>query len=239
MLKLDYTYCIEYDYDQKYDCESNGCDVDGICRCGVIVNQRIKNIDLSLITDEIYEELFPSNTKSQKRSNKLDQLFYGGEVVDKYCIYRILAINGAWVPNNWSINIIGGYYGDEIGGVVMSDFMHDKICEQISKLKELNSLSEKIKYTLKLEYGFLIDDLSDCDFELITIYKNHIDFKKLNQNHIKRVKMQDLTHYSTTNYILPRGVVRGTIDNYSIVDGYHRIIGSSDKIPFLVFKVKK
>jgi hypothetical protein len=194
---------------------------------------------LSLITDEIYDELFPSNTKSQKRSNKLDQLFYGGEVVDKYCIYRILVINGACVSNNWSINIIGGYYGDEIDGVVMSDFMYDKICEQISKLKELNTLSEKIRYTLKLEYGFLIDDLSDCDFELVPIYKNHIDFKKLNQNHIKNVKMKDLTHYATTNYILPRGVVRGTIDNYSIVDGYHRIIGSCDKIPFMVFKVKK
>jgi hypothetical protein len=78
-----------------------------------------------------------------------------------------------------------------------------------------------------------------CLQELVPIYKNHIDFKKLNQNHIKNVKMKDLTHYATTNYILPRGVVRGTIDNYSIVDGYHRIIGSSDKIPFMVFKVKK
>ncbi len=239
MLKLDYTYCIDYDFDQKYDCESSGCDVEGICRCGTIVDQRIKNIDLSLVTDEIYDELFPSNNKSQKRSNKLNQLFYGGEIVDKYCIHRILSINGAYLPNNWSINIISGYYGDEIGGVVMSDYMYDKVCQQLITLQKLNTLSEKLKYTLKLEYGFLIDEISDCDFELVAIYKNHIDFKKLNQNHIKKIKMQDLTHYSTTNYILPRGVVRGTIDHYSIVDGYHRIIGASDKIPFQVFKVKK
>ena len=90
---------------------------------------------------------------------------------------------------------------------------------------------------VELEYGFVLDELKNCDFELITIYKNHIDFKKLNQNHIKNVKMEDLSHYSEDMYDLPRGIVRGEIDSYKIVDGFHRIIAASDKKSFEVFRI--
>jgi hypothetical protein len=49
--------------------------------------------------------------------------------------------------------------------------------------------------------------------------------------------MEDLSHYSISNYDLPRGIVRGEIDNYKIIDGFHRIISSEDKKPFGVFRV--
>jgi hypothetical protein len=49
--------------------------------------------------------------------------------------------------------------------------------------------------------------------------------------------MEDLSHYSEDKYDLPRGIVRGEIDNYKIIDGFHRIIASDDKKPFGVFRV--
>jgi hypothetical protein len=222
-----------------YSCETSGCDEEGICRCGKIVDEHVMSVDLSLVTDEIYDQLFPRENQSDKRENILSEIFYGGEKVDKYCIYRILAINESYYPENWRVNISGGYYGDEIDGITMDLEMYKKINEQCQKLKELTTLKDKINYVIFLEYGHLLEDLKNVDYELVAIYKNHIDFKKLNQNHIKNVKMKDLDHYSYTNYILPRGIVRGDTDNYKIVDGYHRIIAIDSKIPFLVFRVKK
>ena len=49
--------------------------------------------------------------------------------------------------------------------------------------------------------------------------------------------MEDLDHYIPSKYQLPRGIVRGEIDNYKIIDGFHRIISSDDKKPFGVFRV--
>ena len=227
-----------------YSCETYGCNEEGlwtagICRCGKIVDEHVVSVDLSLVTDEIYDQLYSRDNKSGKRENKLSEIFYGGEKVDKYCIYRILVQNKAYGTENWRVNISSGYYGDEIEDVTMDFEMYKKIDDQCQKLKEFTTLKDKIDYVLLLEYGHLLDDLKDVDYELVAIYKNHIDFKKLNQNHIKNVKMMDLQYYSHKNYILPRGIVRGDTDNYKIIDGYHRIIASNDKIPFLVFKVKK
>lgn len=244
MLKSHY-HSPDYTYNTEYSCETFGCNQEGICRCGSIVDLEVTKIDLSYLTQEIYEQLIPSDRKSRKRDTKLSQLLYGGEVVDKYCIYRILSINKVYNPNLWEVNITGGYYGDEIDGVHLDKSVLSKIESECQKLFELESLSDKLRYVIELEYGYVLDDLQDCEFELISIYKSYIDFKKLNQNHIKMVKMEDLDHYSIDNYDLPRGIVRGDssgwvpVDNYKIVDGFHRIIAAPDKKSFQVFCVKK
>lgn len=244
MLKSHY-HSPDYTYNTEYSCETHGCNEEGICRCGTIVDLEVTKIDLSYLTQEIYEQLIPSDRKSRKRDTKLSQLLYGGEVVDKYCIYRILSINKVYDPSFWEVNITGGYYGDEIDGVYLDKSVLSKIESECQKLFELESLSDKLRYVIELEYGYVLDELQDCEFELISIYKSYIDFKKLNQNHIKMVKMEDLDHYSIDNYDLPRGIVRGDssgwipVDNYKIVDGFHRIIAAPDKKSFQVFCVKK
>ena len=244
MLKSHY-HSPDYTYNTEYSCETSGCNQEGICRCGSIVDLEVTKIDLSYLTQEIYEQLIPSDRKSRKRDTKLSQLLYGGEVVDKYCIYRILSINKVYNPSLWEVNITGGYYGDEIDGVHLDKSVLSKIESECQKLFELEGLSDKLRYVIELEYGYVLDDLQDCEFELISIYKSYIDFKKLNQNHIKMVKMEDLDHYSIDKYDLPRGIVRGDssgwipVDNYKIVDGFHRIIAAPDKKSFQVFCVKK
>ena len=238
MLKNNY-YAPQYDYNTEYSCEESGCHEEGICRCSRIVDAHVESVDLTYLTTEIYEQLIPSDKKSKKRDTKLSELLYGGEIVDKYCIYRILSINKVWNTDLWEVNTSGGYYGDEVDGVTLEIATLSKVSTQCSKIFELTTLKDKLLYVIELEYGFVLDDLKGCDFELITIYKNHIDFKKLNQNHIKNVKMEDLSHYWEQNYDLPRGIVRGDIDNYKIVDGYHRIIAASDKKSFEIFRSYK
>jgi hypothetical protein len=244
MLKKNY-YAPQYDYNTEYSCGEFGCHEEGICRCGRINDVHVKSVDLTHLTTEIYNQLLPSNSKSKKRDTKLSELLYGGEIVDKYCIYRILSINKIWNPDLWEVNVSGGYYGDEVDSVTLDIVSLNKISNECSKIFELSTLRDKLLYVIELEYGYLLEDLKDCDFELISIYKSYIDFKKLNQNHIKNVKMEDLEHYSIDNYDLPRGIVRGDstgwvpMDNYKIVDGYHRIIAASDKKSFDVFRVIK
>jgi len=102
----------------------------------------------------------------------------------------------------------------------------------------LQSLSDKLKFCLNLEYGHILPELKTVDFEIISIYKTDIDFKKLNQEHIESCKQEDLTHYSSHNYSLPRGIVKRKGDTYTIVDGYHRIIATDQKA-FEVFLVRE
>jgi hypothetical protein len=236
MLKNNYK-SPRYNYNTDYSCEKSGCYDEGICRCGRINDAHVESVDLSYLTIEIYDQLVPSDKKSKKRDTKLSNLLYGGEIVDKYCIYRILSINKVWHPDLWEVNTTGGYYGDEIDDVTLDIVTLSRVSTQCSKLFDFTTLRDKLLYVIELEYGTILDELKDCDFELITIYKNHIDFKKLNQNHIRNVKMEDLSHYCEDKYDLPRGIVRGEIDNYKIVDGFHRIIAASDKKSFEVFRI--
>jgi len=238
MLKLDYTYCTSYDYNTEHFCDSSGCYDEGICRCGKIKDAYVDSINLSRLTEEIYSQFITGDKKTKRRDIRISEILYGGEIVDKYCIYRILAINKAYDASYWEVNICGGYYGQEIDDVTIDVYILNIINDQCVKLFQLETLSEKLRYVLELEYGFLLDDVKDCDFELISIYKNYIDFKKLNQNHITNVKMEDLSHYDSSNYELPRGIVRGEIDNYKIIDGFHRIIAADGNIPFNVFRIK-
>jgi hypothetical protein len=230
---------IEYDYSREYYCDQSGCNDEGICRCSSIVDVYIKNVDLLFISDLIYSDLLPSDKVSKKREMKLSELLYGGETVDRYCIYRILSTNKVYMPCNWELNIIGGYYGQETEGFIMDPSVFSKIKSQIEFLYSLQSMSDKLKYVLELEYGHLNDTVKYSNFEIISIYKTDIDNKSLNKNHLSNVKQEDLSHYNIDSYNLPRGIVKKVSSGYSIIDGYHRIEAISDRKLFEVFLVKK
>jgi hypothetical protein len=230
---------IEYDYLQEYYCEQSGCHDEGICRCSSIVDVEIKSVNLTFISDIIYSELLPPDKVSRKREMKISELLYGGETVDRYCIYRILSLNKVYMPCNWELNIIGGYYGQETDGFIMDPSIFSKISSQIDFLYTLQSMSDKLKYVIELEYGHLTDTVKDSDFEIISIYKTDIDNKSINKNHLFNVKQEDLSHYNRGVYNLPRGIVKKVSSGYSIIDGYHRIEAISDRKLFEVFLVKK
>jgi len=237
MLRDSYTYDVILGYGTVYSCESSGCNDDGICRCSKIVDPCITNIDILAITCKIYSDSLLPDPIARKRDSKITSLFnIDNEVITKYCINRILTINKLYLPSNWAYNICSGYYGEEIENIYIANILHKKISIQLDELMALDDDSDRVRYVLNLEYGKVLEKIKNAKFIVAAIYKSDIDFKKLNQNHIRNVKMSDTSYYA--DYFLPRGIISGIEGNYKIIDGYHRIIEANNKKPFEVLMVK-
>jgi len=238
MLRNSY-YSTQYDYDREYSCyvdEDSYCAQDGICRCSRIYNAHVTDVDMRSMTEEIYKQFVDTDSLQGKRDARLSELFSGGPEVDKYCINRIITHYRLWNPDNWKVNVSGGYYGDEIDDVSLDDIILKQVSKDCSDMIQLSSIRDKLRFVLTLEYGYLLDDIRVSDFDIISITKEDIDFKKLNKNHIENVLKEDLSFYSSDKYVLPRGVVRRSGDKYKIVDGFHRI--TAGEKTFKVFCIK-
>ncbi len=223
------------DYSYTYDCESYGCDEEGICRCGSIHNEHIESVDVSLIVKKIYDDFFEQG-KAADRNNAINEVLYGiGKDIDIYTIDRILRSYKIWENENWNIEVEGGYYGQEVGDVTIKESIADKIEEELLTVFSLPSLKEKIEYLLKLEYGKILPEIVDSNYESIVIDKDDIIFGV--ENHLKKVMKKDLDFYSDKNYNGIRGIVKKSGDKWRVIDGYHRIF--STKFPRLKVLVAK
>lgn len=209
------------DYGYTYDCENYGCDEEGICRCGTINNEHIDSVDVSLIVKRIYDEFFEQG-KAANRNNAINEVLYGiGKDIDIYTIDRILRSYKIWENENWDIEVEGGYYGQEAGNVTIKESIADKIDEELWTVFSLPSLKEKIEYLLNVEYGKVLPELSNCNYESIVIDKDDVVFGV--EKHLNKVMKKDLDFYSDKNYSGIRGIVVKSGDKWRIVDGYHRI----------------
>jgi hypothetical protein len=215
-----YYKCVEVDYQNEYDCLNNGCD--SICRCSTIVNSEVVEVNVTKLSNLIYDKLFDDETILGKRESKLNQILYGiGKDINFYTIDRILRKYKIWEPQNYDIEICNGYYGEEIDGVFLFETIASKIEEQISIAFSIEDLSGRIEYLLGLEYGHLLPELQDCVYNIIEIDKNDINFGAI--DHLSNVRKKELEHYSDKNYQGIRGLVIPTNDKYRLIDGYHRI----------------
>ena len=221
------------DYGYTYDCENYGCDEEGICRCGTINNEHIDSVDVSLIVKRIYDEFFEQG-KAANRNNAINEVLYGiGKDIDIYTIDRILRSYKIWENENWDIEVDGGYYGQEAGNVTIKETIADKIDEELWTVFSLPSLKEKIEYLLNVEYGKVLPELSNCNYESIVIDKDDVIFGV--EKHLNKVMKKDLDFYSDKNYSGLRGIVVKSGDKWRIVDGYHRIFTTKwPKIKVLV-----
>ena len=209
------------DYGYTYDCENYGCDEEGICRCGTINNEHIDSVDVSLIVKRIYDEFFEQG-KAANRNNAINEVLYGiGKDIDIYTIDRILRSYKIWENDNWNIEVDGGYYGQEAGNVTIKESIADKIDEELWTVFSLPSVKEKIEYLLNVEYGKVLPELSNCNYESIVIDKDDVVFGV--EKHLNKVMKKDLDFYSDKNYSGIRGIVVKSGDKWRIVDGYHRI----------------
>ena len=209
------------DYSYVNDCESYGCDEEGICRCGSIHNECVRSVDVSLIVKKIYDDYFEQG-KAAARNNVINEVLYGiGKDIDIYTIDRIIRSYKIWESENWDIEIESGYYGQETGDVTIKKSIADKIEEELLTVFALPTLKEKIEYLLKVEYGKVLPELSNCRYESIVIDKDDVIFGV--EKHLNKVMKKDLDFYSDKNYSGLRGIVVKSGDKWRIVDGYHRI----------------
>jgi hypothetical protein len=209
------------DYSYSYNCESYGCDEEGICRCGSIHNESVESVDVSLIVKKIYDDYF-EHGKAAARNNVINEVLYGiGKDIDIYTIDRIIRSYKIWESENWDIEIEAGYYGQETGDVTIKESIADKIEEELLTVFSLPTLKEKIEYLLKVEYGKVLPELSNCTYESIVIDKDEVIFGV--EKHLNKVMKKDLDFYADRNYSGIRGIVVKSGDKWRIVDGYHRI----------------
>ena len=226
-LRNDFKHMVSYDYDIEYSCEESGCIEERICRCGYITNTYLKSVDVSSIVTNIYSEIF-DNSISTKRHNAINSLWGISKDIEKYTIDRILRINKIWKPEFWDINVGGGYYGQEIDEVVLIEDLVLKLNSQLEKAFEIDNLTKRIEYLLELENGFILDDIKDKKYVVSVIDIDDIIFS--NTEHKNRVLIEELEHYSDKNYTGIRGIVKKDSLKFKLIDGYHRLSKTENKL---------
>ena len=169
MLENRFNYDLEYDYHTENYCEESGCYDEGICRCGIISCAFVTSVNLHNMTNHIYDSIF-DKSKSIRRHKRIASILYGGELVDKYCIYRILSRYELYDKYLWNVEVIGGYYGEEIGNVTLPDELFKEISTKCSEVVELETLEDKLRYVLTLEYGYLLPEFEKSNFKIIKIF---------------------------------------------------------------------
>lgn len=226
---MNLKYYLEYKYKDVYSCEESGCDQ--ICRCMEIRNPRVTEVNMSYLVETFYNGSLPKDKKTIKRRKKIDNLLEVGdtELIDSYCINRILTLHKVWDPDSYEFKIRAGYYGDEIEEILLIN--QEEIIQKCMDLVYSDSSKDKINYVLQMEYGELIEDFEDV--KLIKINKK--DLRDYNKNHFAKINKE--VYYNSVNYLLPRGIVKEIgPQKYQIIDGYHRI-KSSDLDEVIVWKI--
>ena len=234
MIDVDYKYFLSINYGTENNCSESGCNEEGICRCTTILNAKVESIKFSSLVEEIHKQHF-SNRKSLQRNNILNSILYSStEKIDHYLIDRVLRINKIFISDNWTIDISSGYYGQEIDRVCLNYELAKKIEQEITTGLQLFSLNEKVEYLLMLEYGQILPQLKNREWEIKNISIKQISIP--NKNHFN--KCQNLSdYYQIRNYQLIRGIVIEDGQMFRLVDGYHRISElNCGEWPFLVAK---
>ncbi len=223
---IDFKNYIDYDYETERDCFGSGCD--SICRCARIVDPVINKISISMMSNAINQKLRKSGGRRDKKISKI----LGSndhKIVDEYCFHRILTHLHAWSPDSYEFDIRKSYYGEEVFG--LDFFESNSLNNHCYNIYSMESLNDKIRYVLDLEYGNV--PFNSSDFELVKI--NKTDIVPTNKKHWDSISEKELDFYSNDQYDLPRGIVLFDGDKYSIIDGYHRIFASNSKVD--VFKI--
>lgn len=222
---ISFTNDVNYNYDTEYYCEESGCNEEGICRCSTINNAVVYEVNMKSICDSIYC-LYFDNSKSSNRNLIIDSVLYDiTPEINIYTIDRILRHYKIWEENNWEIQIIGGYYGQEIGNVYLSNLI--EIREKINEAFLINNIKDRVEYLLMLEYGNILPELENCIYEVDTININDISFGSL--GHKNKVDNKNLTYYSDKEYTGIRGIVMKDFSKYRLIDGYHRCSSTENK----------
>ena len=206
MERTDLSYSgIEYDYERSR-CICH----DWPCRCTTIQNTWIESININKVMTEFLHNNFI-------KINNLTE-------IDLYCFDRICRVNNIWDKDLYEVEVRPGYYGEEIDGVFFAN--EKKIVSEFDELLKLNSDIDKIKYILKLEYGYVIDSITNCHNVIVTSCspKSVISPQR---EYYHRLEKEVVESYR--DYKIPCAVCKKSGDKYLIIDGYHRVAANKNK----------
>lgn len=192
-------FSIEVDYDTERNCNSYGCD--GICRCGRLVNMEISEISVD------YNDFKFLHKKGMKKAKDLSD-------VDKYCLTRLIALNGGYDKDNYEPIAVGGYYGEELG----ESYFHNKdtLINDAQKMLNLKTDIEKVFFVLRKEYSFIAPLIADCtNVEIVQVKLCDVTAS----NGAIMLKAQDSYLYDFEGDEI-KGILYG--DDNLLIDGNHR-----------------
>lgn len=205
---VDLNFHYSLDIDSKDDISH--CTCESICRCSTITNAHVKSVNISSILHEI-------------KPAKYDDIF-------EYCLERILVALKLYRTDIWDISIRSGYYGEEIGSVVLDSELAKTCDSWITKLINLKNDDDRIRLVLEAEYGYVLDSLKKAKFRIETIKKSDIYFGQ--ESYRKKVSLSEQEIYKDYEGIC--GIFEYD-SRYRIIDGYHRCCSSTkDEIKILV-----
>lgn len=218
---FDFKDVLNVNYTSINSCKESGCEDEGICRCTEISNPEVTGIRFSNFVNLVYGFFF-DRSKSTQRNNKINEILYGiNDQVDKYTIDRIFRVNKIWINKNWDIQIINGYYGQEINAVILKENISEKLQGELETAFSILEINKRVEYLLTLEYGEVLSHLKNLKWQLIRISKTDVIFPS--ESHKRIVEKKDIDYYFAPNYNLIRAVVIKDGDKWRLIDGYHRL----------------
>jgi hypothetical protein len=187
----DYKWRAGVDIDFKSSACTGECSY--YCRCGTIISTTI-----SVNKIEFFNSLKKKGFEYPIRDYCLERLV--NIIIDKEC---------------FNITISKGYYGEEIDAVSLEN---DTFYKSYNKINSFNfSEAESVELILELEYGYVLPELKNKNWEIKTINIDNITFNKYKHsllNVIEEYKKQD-------EFVVLCNGIDGS-DNYKLIDGYHR-----------------
>lgn len=190
-------YEVEVEYDRS-PCNGKMCN--DICRCTTLSNVFVKCAN----PQELALSAMPKDHIN---------------TIVHYCFERILVNQQIWDQYSWDVEVDNGYYGEEIGKVMIDYNTAASIKENVEKMMSLKTDIEKILFVLELEYGYVLSCLSGATDAKIKVVKLD-DIRIGNTEYYRKIKTNKCL-VSKHNYTAIAVCVPEE-DKYRIIDGYHR-----------------
>ena len=201
MIKHNFIYEIEYDYDT----DRNNCDCDDYCRCSTISSAHIVgDIDLTVVSN---------------RFNKT----VGADKFLSYAVNRVLTACELYNKDYWNVEVVDGYYGEEIGGVYIDS---PQLLKWMEKLDNAKTDEEKLFVALECEYGYILDELKSKTWSIEITDKIFLSVGQ--KEHYTKLNKKAVDSYK--NFCFPLGVCIVQGDKYRLIDGYHRTMANKNDV---------
>lgn len=201
--ETDLSWIVDYDYNRS----ACTCDEPYICRCTTIEETWIEKVNVK----EVIEELYRKHSRSDL-------------YIDKYCFDRICYAFKIYDKDLYEIETCGGYYGEEIEGIYFCD--EEKIFNAYRDVISFDTAIEKIRYCLKLEYGYLLDcvvSASSANIDELPTWSISIPQKE----YFIKVDKDVIEEYK--DRALPVAVCVKDGNKFRLIDGYHRFVANKDR----------
>lgn len=200
--KTNLDWSVDYDYDRS-PCHCH----EWICRCTTIERAWVEKVDVQEVVDKLYRTHCKNATD-----------------LDKYCFDRICHVFKIYDKELYEVETGGGYYGEEVYGVYFDD--EEKVVKAYHELLGLETDIGKIKYCLKLEYGYFLDCIATASYVTIAeVDPNEISIPQ--KEYFQKVNRHVIEAYE--NRKLPIAVCVKEDGRYRLIDGYHRFVANNDK----------